>query len=311
MYDCKTRFYLSSDGQPLITLWNTLRTSLARGVIIGLLLLLGGCSMLRVGYNQGPQLVWWWLDGYVDFSSEQVPHAKEAIHQWFDWHRTTQLPEYAAWLATLRSQVGDPVTPAQVCRWSEELRDIVAPALDHALQLSAPLVPSLGEAQWRHIEQHYAKGNDEFRRDYLQPHAEERLEASIKRTVKRTENIYGSIDDPQQRLIATGLATSPFDAEAWLVERQRRQRDTLLTLRRLAIAPTEAEQVTTALRMLVGHVEHSTDTSYRDYQVRLTEYTCAFVARVHNSTSSLQRRHAHDKLKDWEADLRKLTTHTR
>ena len=311
MYDYKTRLYSSFDGQPLITLWNTLRTSLARGVIIGFLLLLGGCSMLRVGYNQGPQLVWWWLDGYVDFSSEQVPHAKEAIRQWFDWHRTTQLPEYAAWLSTLRNQVGDPVTPAQVCRWSEELRDIVAPALDHVLQLSAPLVLSLGEAQWRHIEQHYAKGNEEFRRDYLQPHAEERLEASIKRTVKRTENIYGSIDEAQRRLIATGLATSPFDAEAWLVERQRRQRHTLLTLRQLATAPTEAGQVTTALRMLVGHVEHSTDADYRDYQVRLTEYNCAFVTRIHNSTSSIQRQHAHDKLKDWEADLRKLATHTR
>lgn len=301
----------SFDSQPMMTRWNTLRMSLARGVIIGLLLLLGGCSMLRLGYNQGPQLVWWWLDGYVDFSSEQVPHAKEAIHQWFDWHRTTQLPEYAAWLSTLRSQVGDPVTPAQVCRWSEELRDIVAPALNHALQLGTPLVPGLGEAQWRHIEQHYAKGNEEFRRDYLQPHAEERLEASIKRTVKRTENIYGSIDEAQQRLIANGLATSPFDAEAWLAERQRRQRDTLLTLRRLATTPSDTEQIPTALRMLVGHVEHSTDTNYRDYQVRLTEYNCAFVARVHNSTSSIQRQHAYDKLKGWEADLRKLTTHTR
>lgn len=311
MYDCKIRFYSSFDGQPLITLWNTLRTSLARGVIIGLLLLLGGCSMLRVGYNQGPQLVWWWLDGYVDFSSEQAPHAKEAIRQWFDWHRTTQLPEYAAWLSTLRSQVSDPVTPAQVCRWSEELRNIVAPALDHALQLSTPLVPGLGETQWRHIEQHYAKGNEEFRRDYLQPQAEERLEASIKRTIKRTENIYGSIDEAQRRLIATGLATSPFDAEVWLAERQRRQRDTLLTLRRLATTPVETEQVTTALRMLVGYVERSADADYRDYQEKLTEYNCAFVARVHNSTNSIQRQHAHDKLKDWETDLRNLTTHTR
>ncbi|NBQ71130.1 MAG: hypothetical protein EBU46_20775, partial [Nitrosomonadaceae bacterium] len=76
---------------------HTLRQSLARIALIALLLLFSGCSMLRLGYDNGPQLAWWWLDGYVDFSREQAPHAKHAIHQWFGWHRTAQLPEYADW----------------------------------------------------------------------------------------------------------------------------------------------------------------------------------------------------------------------
>lgn len=291
----------------LTTLWHTMRISLARGAIIALLFLLSSCSMLRLGYDQGPQLVWWWLDGYVNFSNEQTPHAKEAIRKWFTWHRTTQLPEYAAWLSTLRSQIGDPVAPAQICGWSEELRNTIAPALDHTVQLGAPLVPNLGEAQWRSIERRYAKGNDEFRRDFLQPHTEERLAASIKRIVKRVENIYGSIDEAQHRLIVAGIEASPFDPEAWLAERQRRQHETLLTLRHLATEPAEAGHVVAALRGLVERVERSIDTDYRAYQVKLTEYNCAFIASVHNSTNPIQRQHAHDKLKGWEIDLRKLS----
>ena len=292
----------------LTTLWHTMRMSLARGAIIILLFLLGSCSMLRLGYDQGPQLVWWWLDGYVNFSNEQTPHTKEAIRKWFAWHRTTQLPEYAAWLSTLRSQIGDPVTPAQICGWSEELRNTIAPALDHTAQLGAPLVPNLGEAQWRSIEQRYAKGNDEFRRDFLQPHAEERLAASIKRIVKRVENIYGNIDEAQHRLIVAGIEASPFDPEAWLAERQRRQHETLLTLRRLAAEQAETEHVIAALRGLIERVQRSNDRDYRAYQVKLTEYNCAFIATVHNSTTPIQRQHAHDKLKGWETDLRKLST---
>ena len=292
----------------LITLWRAMRISLARGAIIILLFLLSSCSMLRLGYDQGPQLVWWWLDGYVNFSDEQTPHAKEAIRKWFVWHRTTQLPEYAAWLSTLRSQIGDSVTSAQICGWSEELRNTIAPALDYTVQLGAPLVSNLSEAQWRSIEQRYAKGNDEFRRDFLQPHAEERLVASIKRIVKRIENIYGNIDEAQHRLIVAGIEASPFDPEAWLAERQRRQHETLLTLRRLATEPTEAEHVVAALHGLVERVERSIDTDYRAYQVKLTEYNCAFIASVHNSTNPIQRQHAHDKLKGWETDLRKLST---
>ena len=56
-----------------------LRSPLTRVLIIGFsLLLLSGCSALRLGYNNGPQLAWWWLDNYVDFSSEQAPPAKRA-----------------------------------------------------------------------------------------------------------------------------------------------------------------------------------------------------------------------------------------
>ena len=43
-----------------------------------------------------------------------------------------------------------------------------------------------------------------------------------------------------------------------------------------------------------------------DYQRRLTDYNCAFVAQLHNSTTPAQRQAARDKLKDWEEDLRAL-----
>lgn len=271
-----------------------------------LLCLLSSCSMVRIGYDQGPQLAWWWLDGYVSFNNEQTPHAKEAIRKWFAWHRTTQLPEYAAWLSTLRSQISDPVTATQVCGWSEELRSTIAPAFDHTVQLGAPLVTKLGEAQWRSIEQRYAKVNEEFRHDFLQLHAEERLAASIKRIVKRVENMYGDIDESQHRLIVAGIEASPLDPERWLAERQRRQHETLSILRRLAAEQAETAHIVTALRGLIERVQRSDDEDYRAYQLKLMEYNCAFIADVHNSTTPIQRQHAHDKLKDWETDLRKL-----
>ena len=43
------------------------------GLLVGAVALLGGCSSVRLAYGNGPQLAWWWLDGYVDFSTEQTP----------------------------------------------------------------------------------------------------------------------------------------------------------------------------------------------------------------------------------------------
>lgn len=290
----------------MMTTWSDMRLFLARSAIIGVMFLLSGCSALRLGYDQGPTLAWWWLDGYADFRSDQAPRAKEAIRQWFAWHRTAQLPGYAAWLAALRGRIGESVTAAQVCRWNDEVRQQLAPAIDRALVLGAPLAAALGEAELRHLEQRYAKGNDELKRDHLQPDRAERLAASVKRTVERAEGVYGRLDDTQLELIRAGVAASPFDPEAWLAERQRRQRDTLATLRRLTAEQADADRLLPALRALAERTERSDDPAYRAYQRRLTDYNCAFVARLHNATTPAQRQKAQEKLEGWEGDLRAL-----
>ncbi len=274
--------------------------------ITTLLLLLSGCSMVRLSYDQGPRLAWWWLDGYVDFDREQAPYAKQAIQQWFIWHRTAQLPEYVDWLATVRGQIDGPLTSTQICHWSNELQNIIAPAFDQAVQLSTPVVLRLGEAQWQHLEQRYTKSNAELRRDYLQPDLEDRRQASIKRTVKRIENLYGSIDKTQRHLIDTSIEASPFNPEIWMIERQRRQQETLKVLRQFASESATPEQIISSLQNLIEHTHRSDDPDYRAYQLKLSEYTCDFIARMHNSATPLQRQHAHDKLKKWETDLRAL-----
>ena len=289
----------------------TLKTPLARGAFIVFFLMLSSCSIIRMTYNRGPQISWWWLDGYVDFNNDQVPQAKAAIHEWFDWHRRTQLPKYATWLSAFRYQINGSVTPEQVCGWYGELQDTISLALDYALQLGAPLVTSLSEEQLRHIEQRYAKNNKELRRDYLQSSVESRQETSFKRITKRIEDFYGRLDEAQKRLITDSIISSPFDPVVWLTERQHRQNVTLVTLRQLITEPTEAEHIITTLRSLVEHTKHSTNPEYRAYQIKLTDHNCAFIALIHNSTNQQQRQHASDKLKGWETDLLLLSTQGR
>ena len=109
--------------------------------IIGLLLaaaaLLGGCSSVRLAYGNGAQLAWWWLDGYVDFSTEQTPRVKQGIDALFDWHRSSQVPAYAALMVTAQRQVLEATTPELACRWQRQVRDLLDPTLQRALVLAA------------------------------------------------------------------------------------------------------------------------------------------------------------------------------
>lgn len=287
--------------------------STAKSRIIGAVLLcaalLGGCSAVKLGYNQAPTLAWWWLDGYMDFSDEQSPPVKDAIGQWLAWHRATQLPDYANLLAVAQVQVMQPASAAQICRWNEDLRLRLGAAVGHGVPLAAALLPSLGPEQVAHLEKQYKKSNREFQEEFLQVQPEERRKASVKRIIDRAETLYGRLDETQRQLIVAGAAASPYDPAQWFVERQALQAEVLQTLERLtAGGPARADTASNlaALQALAQRMQRAPPGPYRNYQQRLTEYNCAFAAQVHNSTSVAQRQAARDKLKGWEVDLRTL-----
>ena len=50
--------------------------------IIGVLVLaasLGACSTVRLAYNNLPELAYWWLDDYLDFTGAQSLRVREEL----------------------------------------------------------------------------------------------------------------------------------------------------------------------------------------------------------------------------------------
>lgn len=287
------------------------RTFGSRSLIIGALLTcLAGCSALRIAYGTAPDLVYWWLDGYVDFNDSQTPRVREAIRQWFVWHRRTQLPDYAAQLARAKVEVLADTTPARVCEWQVEAIKRARTAFDRIAPSVAELMLTVTPEQIRHIDQRYAKFNDEFRDDYLQPDPRKRADENFKRTLDRAEMLYGRLDDAQRKVITEGLARSPFDADVWFAERRQRQLDVLQMLRKLTAEKASREQALVALNDYVDRLEHSPREAYRRYSERLAEFNCGFAANLHNATTASQRRTAADRLSGWEGDLRAIAAAT-
>ena len=270
------------------------------------LALLSGCSLLRLTYPQVPTIAYWWLDGYADFTSVQSPRVQAQLAEWLRWHRATQLPDYAMLIQRARAEVLTDTTPAQVCRWYDELSARAWLAYEQALPAAAEAVLTLAPAQWAHVQHKFDKNNAEFRDDFLQPALQARLKESVKRTVDRAEMLYGRLDDSQRELVAREVAASPFDADMWLSERLARQQDIVQTLRRLQAERAGGAQVQAVLRMLAERAQQSPDETYRAYQRRLKRFNCEFAAALHNTTTPAQRQAAAATLKGWETDLRAL-----
>lgn len=282
--------------------------------IIGLALfalVLTGCSMLRLAYDQAPNLVYWTIDGYVDVSGEQAPRLRDAIDRWFAWHRRTQLPEYAELLARAQREINEPMTPAAVCAWQGVVERRVDLALQETVPAATELMLTLSPEQLQHIERRMAKGNDETRADFLQADPAERRAKSLARSVERFEMLYGRLDAAQRERLATLLAASAFDPERWLAERRARQRDALQALTLVSMAArtdpgAASRQAAAAARQIIEQSARSPRTDYRAYQQRLTQDNCALVATMHNAMTPAQRLAARAKLKSWEGDVRLL-----
>ncbi len=271
------------------------------------LLAVAGCSALRFGYSQLPSVAYWRLDGYFDFDTEQEPRVRDAIAEWFRWHRATQIPEYATLAARARADAIADATPRQTCRWWSELGGRLDDAMQQMVPGLAPVAMTLTPRQLAHVERRYAKSIDEMRRDYLQSSADERRRASVRRAVERFEDFYGRLDDAQRREVEAAVAASPFDAERFIAERAARHQDSLAVLRRVVAPGTSAAEAERALREVVAQTLVSPRPAYREYQRALIDYNCAFAARIHNLTTREQRQVLRDKLAGWEADMRSLS----
>ncbi len=278
-------------------------------MLVLLTTLLSGCGALRFAYGQAPDLVYWWLDGYFDFNDAQTDRVRDDLGSLFDWHRATQLPDYAQLLTRARAQVlaPEPITPAQVCGWYDDVVSRTGPVIDRALPAAASAVMSLSPGQLQHVQRKDNTVNANFRDDYLQSDPKDRLAAAVERVVDRTESLYGGLDAAQVERITRLVAASPFDPEVWLAERQQRQRDALATVRALLAEKASPDQAQAALRALVARVQRSPREAYRQYDERLRTYNCMVGAQVHNAMSREQRQVAADRLKGWSDDFRAMS----
>lgn len=261
---------------------------------------------MRLGYDNAVQLSMWRLDSFLDLSRAQSPAVRQSLDTYFDWHRSTQLPQWSAFLATLRPVLAGPVTSDVACSWFDQGRERINPSIDRFLVQAADVLPTLTEVNFKALEQHYAQTMQELREEFTQADPAKRRAQRLERSVDRAEQIYGRLEEPQRRVIAAALETMAFDTEAWLAESQRRQADTLQTLRRLATDKPDREKRLAALRELTERSQRSPDPAYRAYQQRLTQSNCMMAAQIHNATTPAQRARAQQKLQGWETDFRSL-----
>ena len=278
--------------------------------IISLLVLaclLQSCSAIKLAYNQAPELAYWYLDGYVDFSGEQSLQVKDDLNKLQDWHRQTQLPSYIDTLQKLQQKIPADMNAMEACGIFSEVQRRFVALSDQTQPVVVTLLDTLTSSQLEAMARKFDKGNAEFRSDFLQTATPANQGKRFKRAVSRAEMLYGRLDDKQLALLALQVEKSRFSGTLAYAERQRRQRDTLQTLRTLLKNQATTDQKRQAVRGLFERSLTSPNPNYASYVDTLTHEGCKNFADLHNSTTATQRRKAAATLLTYEQDMKTLS----
>ena len=278
------------------------------GIIVALAVALGlsGCSAIKLGYNNLPDLAYWWLDGYLDFHDTQAPQVRDELSRLHTWHRQQELPRIAEVLARMEQAAAGPVTAPQVCAFAADAQARLQAVADQAEGAVVQLAGGLDARQLRHLERKYRNNKQEWRRDWVHKTLPEQREKRFEQFLDRAEMIYGTLPEPQRVVLRRALEDSRFDAQRILADRERRQQDLLKTLRRVSEADVPPGTARSLMRGYFERAIASPDVTYRRYQQELIEESCRTAAALHNATAPAQREQAVRRLRAYQRDVAEL-----
>ena len=286
--------------------------ALRRVFLIVLMAVLAGCSSLRLAYNHGDTLLYWWLDAYVDLNSDQKVWVKKDIDDLFRWHRKTQLHDYTQILQTGQRQLAGNPTVADLANDYDEIKRRTQLLLFKALPELADLARSLQPEQIVALEKKFAANNVEFRKKNMKGDKEAQQKFRYKKSMEQFELWFGNFSAEQEAQIRRASDARPLDNDIWLDERMRRQKNILTLVQKVQREKLSKEATMALIHTLIKdsfeRLEHSERKPFFD---AYDESTMQFILTVIKIATPAQKAHAHKRMQGWIDDFNSLAAEPR
>ncbi|WP_342115641.1 DUF6279 family lipoprotein [Pseudoduganella sp. OTU4001] len=276
-------------------------------LVLAFAILLAACSSLRLAYNNADTLLYWWLDAYVDFDSEQKAEVKQDIDDFFRWHRKTQLQDYVQLLQKGQRQLSGNITQADLMADYVDIRDRTEALLLRSAPDIAEMALSLKPEQLEVMEKKFNKNNADFRKKNMKGDAEDQKKFRFKKSMEQFELWFGDFSNEQEAIIRKASDARPLDNELWLDERIRRQLKIMALARKIMIEKPSKEVATHWVEELIRSGYDRFGFSPRKaFFDSYTQSTVELVHTVVRIATPEQKAHAHKRMEGWIKDLNSL-----
>ncbi|MHA7853388.1 MULTISPECIES: DUF6279 family lipoprotein [Marinobacter] len=195
------------------------------------LFVLAGCSSTRMAYRYADWGVVWWVEDYVTLSRAQKQQLNQDLDSLRQWHCSTELPRYRAWLDELEADIADGAPDIDTIEYhQQQLLVFVPDLLDRAVPVAVNLLASLSDDQVTELARNMAEDQAELEQEMLAGDPQQTAKARAERTAKRVERWLGSLNGQQQALVEEWSADRGQQTEIWLQGRKNWQQTLLETM---------------------------------------------------------------------------------
>jgi hypothetical protein len=200
-------------------------------LLLAAAMLLQGCSVSRLAYENGDVFLRWQANHYLDFEGEQTAELDRGLAAFLAWHRARALPQYARLMDEAAARLLRGIRKEDLDWGYDAVRAQIREALGAAAGEAAGLLDRLGPEQIVHLEKRLAEENRKFAKEQVQGTVEERSQRRVKRNVERLEEWFGSLTEAQVERVKRYDARAPFSAALRERDRKRRQAEFVAMLR--------------------------------------------------------------------------------
>jgi hypothetical protein len=266
------------------------------------------CSSLQIAYNQTDFLLKWWLDDYLDLSTDQDQLIDQAVTVQIKKHRQEVLPKALQKIRALRSKLDRPLTIDEGTLIVKDIKTFSRDSINYLLEDASSLVLTLEPKQFTYMENAFKKSNKKFQNDYLSGNAEDRLDKRVEKIIERTESFSGDLNKSQKSQVKDIAKEYLLDMETVYQARTYKQQLILKVLKKINQDRPPASEVKTTLNQLFNEIELGTSQEQKDFEKKRDLHAGIVIAKISEILNDKQRKKTQSKIQSWENDVSVLIT---
>lgn len=195
-------------------------------------LLIAGCSALRLGYRHADTILAWRANEYFDLNPLQKHDLNVRLERLLIWHRYEQLPEYAVFLSAAIGKARQGLKRDDITWFVDGVKARYSVIVNHGSADAAEMLATLAPEQLVALQKQWHKVNRKFASENeLDGSAEKRKRARLKKTLDRIQDWTGGLTYQQEQKIAALLDAIPLIEHLRHADRIRRQQEFLQLLK--------------------------------------------------------------------------------
>lgn len=191
-------------------------------IVVTLIVFVAACSFKTV-YNRLDYLIPEYIEGVVTLDEVLEAKLEERTLVLLQWHRNTQLKQYASWLQSLQRDMTGQLTEQLLDQRVSEMEEFWSVLTVKLNDEMAYLLPLLDEEQQEELNAYLEDSNEDFREEFIELDVDERVEDYAERIIDTYENWLGELTNQQELAVEQSAARLISSAELRLERRIRWQ----------------------------------------------------------------------------------------